>query len=103
MSVPILFYTSRCSTYPNAQPEEIARCTAWWDSLTEKQRFNASCIILKVDTREIWFEWKVFGLWNALGQPKYDLWSVKKDLSPLFQVCLQFSDHRQSTLYRLSE
>lgn len=83
---PQLFYTTACSLYPLATEAERARCTAWWDTLTEKQRFNATCIILKVDTREIWFEWKVYALWKGLGCPKYDLWSVKKDLSPLFQV-----------------
>lgn len=82
----MLFYTHACSAYPNATTDEVLRCDLWWESLGKFNRYRLAHLILRVDTREIWFEWKVYGYWIAIGSPKDLSVGVRRKLEPLFDV-----------------
>lgn len=102
----MLFHTAYCSAYPNASTDEVLACERWFEGLGRVNRLRITASVLRIDTREIWFEWKVFGCWQAIGCPRDSCFAVRRELQPEFEVSmcsLLISDYRQSTLRRLSE
>lgn len=97
------FRSSCCSAYPNATTEELRAVELWFESLGKFVRWHITCLVLRVDTRELPFEWKVYALWFSLGSPLDVHHATRKSLYEDFQVRTCYLDYRQSTYRRLSE